>query len=111
MKYPDGSRHIVYAGGDPDYYENTYIYDLDSGIDIWRPGPKFEFYDGASVQFGDTFLLVGGRQNVFPFSASDQIWQFNPDPSDESWVLRPETLKSAKYHTAAFLVPNDYATC
>ena len=90
---------------------STWIFDLDSSSHFWRPGPKFNFQRGASVQFGGTFLAVGGEQNVPPFEDSDQIWEFNADAGDEKWILRQERLKSSKYHMAAFLVPDDYATC
>ena len=113
----DGSRHLVASGGSPLLGKadagdiSTWIYDLDSGIDIWRPGPALPLQRGTSVPFGDTFLAVGGRLNYSPFSYTDQIWEFNADPSEEKWEPRNERLKSAKYGVAAFLVPNNYATC
>ena len=104
---------MVVAGGHySDFFDkSTWIYDLDSGLDAWRPGPIHKFYNGASVQFNNTFLTVGGSHNVDPYTYMDQIWEFNADPEDEKWILRPERLKSAKSNVAAFLVPNNYATC
>ncbi len=52
----------------------------------------------SSVQYGDTFALVGGE-------ASDQILVFDPD--QESWITVDDTLSGAKYHAAAFLVDQD----
>ena len=114
--YSDGSRHLVAAGGyyiqgQPIYDINTWIYDLDLGIDQWRPGPDIPIERASSVQFKDSFLVVGGGLNEFPYDETNQIWQFNADASDERWILRPETMKRPKYWAAAFLVPNDYATC
>ena len=111
VTYPDRSRHIVAAGGYELDDTLTYIYDLDLGIGMWRPGPDLPFLNGASVPYGDTFLVVGGEQNYFPYYDSDLISEFNPDPSAERWNLRPERLKSSKLYMTAFLVPDDYATC
>ena len=112
VTYSDGTRHVVVAGGEDccDIDTATWIYDLDSGDDFWRPGPILGLRYGSSVQFGDTFLAVGGEQNYEPHNNTDTIWEFNTDPADEKWILRPERLKSEKWYIAAFLVPNEYAT-
>ena len=109
--YPDGSRHVLAAGGDYFYDTQTWIFDLDSGIDLWRPGPPLGLQMGASVQFNDTVLAVGGELNDGSNDYTNQIWEFNPDPLDEKWILRQEGLKSAKRDVSAFLLPNNYATC
>ena len=109
--YPDRTRHLIAAGGDARADTATWIYELDSGIALWRPGPEFPFEAGASVQFGDTFLAVGGESNDGSYTDSNQIWEFNANPLDEKWILRPERLKTSKHNLAAFLVPNYYATC
>ena len=111
VTYPDQTRHLVVAGNYDDF--GTWIFDLDSGIDVWRPGPELNSNRGASVQFGgNTFLAVGGNiggaiSNIY----SDKIWQFNPDPQDERWLMRSETLKFTKMQLSAFLIPDDYALC
>ena len=104
--YPDGSRHLVITGQS----NTTFIYDLDDGSTSWRSGPVFvEQWLGGSVQYGNTFLLVGGL--VDTFTSTRDIYQFNPDPNDEKWILRAEKLSKPKDHFASFLVPNDYALC
>ena len=108
---PDNKRHLVAAGGICCIDTATWIYDLDTDLDFWRPGPELQLQYGASVPYGNTFLAVGG-QNNFDFRAKrDQIWEFNADPSDERWILRAEKLKSAKTHVSAFLVPDNYTLC
>ena len=113
--YPDGSRHLVAAGGDAFSLgddASTWIYDLDMGIDIWRPGPKLDLSFGESVPFKNSFLAVGGIDESDPEKKiSNQIWEFNADPFDEKWIRRPETLKSNRVYISAFLVPDDFATC
>ena len=98
------------AGGDANSVGVSYIYDLDDSSSFWRSGPSFYGSHGASVPFGNTFLAVGGydRQTL---QYSDKIYEFNPDPNDERFILRPDRLKSPKQEMAAFLVPDDYATC
>ena len=111
-KYPDGSRHIVTGGGRGTLDTTTWIYDIDSGIDLWRPiTADLELTQGSSVQFGDTFLAVGGELNDGTYTDTRQIWEFNADPLDEKWIQRPEQLTLVGYSMAAFMVPNDYATC
>lgn len=87
----------------------TWIFDLDSGSDVWRRGSNDLYLEYArTVQFGDTFLVIGG-ENTETLTFSNQIWEF--DPLSEGFVLRPETLKSAKEDVATFLIPDDYALC
>ena len=107
----DGSRLLVAAGGRADPEDPlTWIYELDSGIDLWRPGVDLPLTFGDTIQYLDnTFLVVGGQQNFSPFGDVDEIWEFEPE--SENWIRRPETLKSAKNSMAVFLVPDDYATC
>ena len=109
--YNDGTRHLVTAGGDDSYDTSTWIYDLDSGLDIWRPGPLLQYDRSFSVPYKNTFLVVGGEQNFNPNTYSDQIWQFNDDPFDEKWILRDERFSTAGLWKTPILVPDDYATC
>ena len=53
---------------------------------------------------------MGGRT---PESAAghDTIYEFNPDPNNETFILRPERLFGEKFAFAAFLIPDDYAPC
>ena len=107
--YPDSSRHLVVAGGLGD--ATTWIYDLDDLNDVWRSiSDELPLAFGTSVPFADSFLAVGGSHNL-NYQSSDQIWQFNADPQDEGFILLGEALKTPKNYVAAFLVPEDYATC
>ena len=50
--YDDGSRHLVVAsGGNNPATSRSFIYDLDSGVDAWRPGPPLPVTVGTSVPF------------------------------------------------------------
>ena len=53
-----------------------------------------------TVYFGETVLLIGGRQDG---SASDNIYEF--DLGSETWTLRPEKLSSPKRNHLAFEIP------
>ena len=50
---------LIVAGGDDEKYSSD-IFDLTSMT--FRPGPVFSqgLTEAASVQYGDTFLIVGG---------------------------------------------------
>ena len=99
----DGLRKFVVVTGGDGNDRTTWMFDLYG--EFWKPGNDFPFqaYLSTSVPFtGKTFLVVGG-------SGSDNIVEFEPDT--ETWVIRPEKLKSSKQEVAAFMVPDDYATC
>lgn len=104
MTYPDGSQHIVVAGG---YLsDTTIIYELNGSLGIWTYGPNKSNYFGASVPYKNTFLAIGGEN---PYS--NQIYEFVADPiAGLEWKLRPEQLKTPKSRIAAFMVPDTYAT-
>ena len=63
---------------------------------------------GVSVQFRDSFLILGGR-NKNSHRELDTIYEFEPD--SESWIERDEKMKIARYTFTAFLVPDSYANC
>ena len=108
--YPDRSRHLVAAGGEIN--EATWIFELDSGLPDWRPGPRLSLELGASVPFGDTFLAVGGITNIGPDVSTAAIFEFNANPQNETFIQRPEKLKNPKAYAAAFIVPDTYfASC
>ncbi len=102
----DGARRfIVVTGGNND--QSTWMFDLHG--EFWKPGndiPTENARSMTSVPFkGTTFLLVGGGWS----DPSDQIFEFEPDA--ETLIERPERLKTGKDQTAAFMIPDDYATC
>ena len=60
-----------------------------------------QFYFGAAVPYGSTFLLVGGG----PSSYRDAIHKYIP--SNDEWEVMPERLSIAKETRAAMLVHLD----
>ena len=72
----------------------------------WTYGPDMSIAikAGAVVQFGNSFIVVGGQGS----SEVDSIHQF--DAEQEKWILRNEKLNIARYETTAFLVPDSYCT-
>lgn len=65
----------------------------------------------TSVPFGDTFLIVGGKSLIK--SANDiyfsDILEFNP--TDETWITRPETVPNERSDLAALLVEDSILNC
>ncbi len=100
---------IVVAGGDGGsrLLQSSEIYNTGTGV--WREGPPLPdaFDDMASVQYEDTFLVIGG----FDGSSTrlDTIYQY--DPNSESWVLRPERLASPRGAMGAVLTGPPLANC
>ena len=60
----------------------------------------------SSVQFGDTFLLVGGYGDV---GNLDTIIEF--DEAGDRWIVRNETLQTARSDHAAILMPDSNGIC
>ena len=95
-------REIVVAGG---YLSKTSeILDLDKNE--WREGPDLpvatEIYAPRSVQFEDSFVIVGGTGN----NNGKGILKFNA--RNYTWEVLPHHFQKARYDGAAFLVPDDY---
>ena len=101
----DGHQVVIVAGGQDT--KTSEIFDL--AMQTWRYGPDLpvseELNWGASVQHGDTFLIIGGYDNGY----SDSILSF--DATLESWVELPQKLTQGRSRFAAFLVPEDFVTC
>lgn len=100
VEYADGGKKLVAVKDD-----KSYIFDLESlewafGPDLPQLG-SWEY--SSAVQFKDTFLLVGGH------NANLAIYQFDQDNND--WIVRSETLTTARVSPAAFMVPNDAVNC
>ena len=102
--YPDSSRKIIIAGGYPSVdYSQTY--DLDTGV--WLPGPLLptdKKYAGESVPFGDTFLILGGKDASSSMTSS--IHEF--DSATETWILRNEYMDKVNAYFTAFWVPDEF---
>ena len=97
---------MIVAGGDLEPF-TTNIYEFETGN--FRSGPFFPrgVTDASSVQFGDTFLVVGGKD------ANDEILDsiFEYDPENEEWIEREEKLTVARRDLAAVLVDDTVAFC
>lgn len=85
---------------------NTEI--LDLATLEWRVGPVLPGYiaSSASIQYGDSFLLVGGEGDGNPDGKS--ILEFNPD--DEVWIIREEKLPIPG-PSGLFLLNSAYLKC
>ena len=101
VTFNNGTKMVVAAGGVNE--QTTEFLNFDE--DEWNFGPDlpYSIYRGASVQLNNTFLIVGGDSNG---TALDTIWKF--DAEAEEWILLNEHMTTARYYTAAFLVPNDF---
>ncbi len=101
---------MVQTGG---FFSNkTKIFDLD--IQVWRDGPDFpiSLSGGASVQFGDTFLVVSDLKDFVSeigIFYSKSIFKFVTEP--EGWIKLPQKLSTGPYYFNAFLVPSDFIDC
>ena len=63
---------------------------------------------GASVQYGNTFLAVGGYDDDNE-QYLDTVYMF--DVEEESWILMPQRMEEGRWELPAFLVPDDFASC
>ena len=75
----------------------TKIYSVSLGV--WRPGPTaYSAPDYLMVYttlpFGRSFISFGGSLNVgtqhLNGDFDGRVFEYNPDPVAETWVLRPE---------------------
>lgn len=75
--------------------------------DSWRIGQDLpqEMRDGASVQFGRTFLMIGGADN----NALDLIYEF--DPRNDGWILRDEKIDPERRRHGVTMVGDDVVLC
>ena len=101
ITFANGTKAVMVAGGDST--EKSEILDLESMT--WHYGPDLEYpiYYGASVQWQNTFLIVGG-ENYGGYL--DTIWKFDVD--NDRWVLLNRTLTTGRCFSASILVPYSY---
>ncbi len=97
------------AGYNPDgdeYFSHTEIY--NTATREWRDGPPLPqtFRYMSSVQYEDTFLLVGGFNGE---EWIDTIYQYNQ--TSQTWILREERLSAPKARGAAVLAGPPAADC
>ena len=105
----DGRRKLVVTGGRTGNtpLQSTEILDLDtlqvtSGQDL----PAIR-YHAASVQYKNTFLVVGGMNGND--RVTDTIFEF--DPENDTWIIRTERMALGRSAFAAFIVPPEHVNC
>ena len=77
----------------------------------WEPRallPK-EIYQGASVPYQDSFLIVGGYNQEIEDDYLDSIYYYNP--ITDNWDEFDEKLTYKRRYFTAFLVPDSFANC
>ena len=94
---------VVFGGNNKTHNLDTVeIYSL--GEKKWRPGQHrlpAPSSLGNTLQYGETFLSVGGSDTVYKY-----------EPGTESWTPMTEKLDGAKYGVAPFLVhPGEFPEC
>ena len=100
VQFPNGTNVVVAAGGS--HTSTTEI--LDSETRTWSYGPElpYNIENGASVQYKDSFLIVGGSSVG---TRLDTIWMFN---TKGYWQELNQTLAIPRFHSVAILVPDSY---
>ena len=70
-----------------------------------------DLYGQASFEFGDSFLIVGGRRSELsdPHENTQDILEWLPE--EETFVKRDERLKTSRYLHAAVMVEDDIVDC
>ncbi len=108
VRTSEGSEYVVVVGG----YDSTSRYSteiLDLSTLEWSDGPYAprSAYSMASVQYGDSFLLVGGYETG-EYLDSVYLW----DHSRQDFVLLAEGLVEGRQGVAAFTVAGEvFPTC
>ena len=110
VNYPDGKKKLVVTGGHETvgdtYHNSTQILDLETLE--WAPATDLPYTIayGSSVPFKDTFLVVGGEDDV---NYQTAIYQF--DLTTNGWITRDEQLVTGRRLFASFLVPDNAVNC
>ena len=107
VTYPDGSSGIMVAGGNANSNEVSVEF-LNLDTLIWEPKQSLpvDIAWGASVPYKDSFLIVGGKSDLYSYL--DTISYYNP--TLDEWELVGQMDYEREY-VAAFMVPDSYANC
>ena len=92
---------IILAGGDG--VKATEIFDFTKNEWSFGPDLPYEISNAAIVQWNDTFIMVGGKNEAGNLKT---LWKF--DVLDQKWQLMDEPLPTPRYKHTAFLVPDEY---
>lgn len=106
----DGRVEAVLAGGNSVYFtflSSTEIFDFETLQ--WRLGPELPkaLTFGASVQYGNSFLAVGGMD--LQSEQSDRIFKYLPDTED--WEELQRGFITARAFFTALLFSSDLWQC
>ena len=96
VTFANNSQAIVVVGGRSD--RNIEVMFLNENV--FRMGPDLteDVFFGASVPFGNSFLIVGAN--------TDKIYTYDPDV--ENLVTLPQSLVTSRRITTAFMAPEHY---
>ena len=90
------SREVIVAGGDTSTVEKYHSDDWGQGN-----GLPFGLQSAASVQTGDSFVLVGGADETH----GDAILTYLPEI--DGWTIQEDVLRTAKQYPTAIPVQLD----
>ncbi len=85
---------------------NVQNFDIRDFID-W----PFDHFDSETVQYGNTFLSVGGSSGT---EATQDIIMLNPNNDNilaSTWEVLPQKLTNGRRGHVAILLPDDYIDC
>lgn len=100
-----GSEILVAGGGS--VTSSTESFNLNSKK--WTIGPHLPkgIAFSTSVPFNDTMVLIGGE--VYGEEGYNSLYEY--DPSNESWILRPETISGTKFKASAEVLGASDVSC
>ncbi len=104
-------KEVVVAGGEA---SGSYLKDVEiltvSTLQ-WRTAKQslpVSQSRATSVQYGDTFLVVGGQ--ISASAELDTVYMYNP--ATEGWTLMPNRMRKSKHGVAAMIMkPGDFQPC
>ena len=101
-----GRKAVIMAGGFEQ--DTTEILYLDENNWISGPNLPVNRYSGTSVQWGDTFIIVGGSTLTQRGNANNlkDILKFNV--VNGTWTELDQKLQTGRRDMAAFLVPDSF---
>ena len=68
-----------------------------------------EHWGGSSIQYGNTFVIVGGDERNGTDQYKSSVIKFDTDT--RSWMDLPQVLATGRSEFAAFLVPDWFVRC
>ena len=93
-------EEVICVGGCPNSPKSTDIYSVSTGV--WRAGPLIpdNIYDGKSVAYQNTMLVMGGTDGSGTFYTKTHEY----DVVNQVWATNDAVLSEAKNDFAAILV-------